>query len=283
MRTLPLIAAHQADQIDLVLGLGHRHEIDHRDGSRRRSRNGFRECRSRRDTAAIACRPGSTGAISQRPCLGSPSSAANTDSHRTAAGTASRSTRRATPARPCGVADNPVILDRCADRSLLFGHEASCQRRVRRRITHMRRQSFTIDATAPVEKKLGHERRKRTARCTKALVGWAERSEAHHFPSIGRMMGFAALSPSYELRTRGKNRAGCTKRRQGQSPASSLFRYCFLPRTVVPGGYWRTSLNSGRAMLPVRFAYGAIVRKSPQRVTRFFASAGFFLLAPLLD
>ncbi len=34
--------------------------------------------------------------------------------------------------------------------------------------------------------------------CCHSAVGWAERSEAHRFPGVGRMMGFAALSPSYE-------------------------------------------------------------------------------------
>src|ERR1041384_6207100 len=60
----------------------------------------------------------------------------------------------------------------------------------------------------------------------------------------------------------------CTKRKQGFRPASILLRI------LLPGTSFRPLVENlpklGPGRLPVRFAYGAIVRKTPQRVTRFF-------------
>src|ERR1041384_8711345 len=66
----------------------------------------------------------------------------------------------------------------------------------------------------------------------------------------------------------------CTKRKQGFRPASVLLRI------LLPGTSFRPLVENlpklGPGGLPVRFAYAAIVRKTPQPVTRFFHASRYF-------
>src|SRR5207247_5990494 len=75
----------------------------------------------------------------------------------------------------------------------------------------------------------------------------------------------------------------CTKRRQGNLPCQHFLTSFFAAGSRVFRPKPRNLPKLGPGQLPAHFAYAAIVRKVPHRVTRFFATAGILLLGPLLD